>query len=201
MIKFLWVAACFALALFSYAFCRDKKDWAWLSAGMGFTLLADYFLVLYDDQPPGLAAFCLTHLFYFMRAAGFRYGWIPLATALCAAPWASKLGWVAGAGIVYGLLFIENIAANAVNLIRNVSRAPRVNRILTLTGLALFALCDVNVLLFNLPRFIDFPLQTAQTAYALIWVFYAPSQLLLAASAADIPRIRGILFDKNREPT
>ena len=78
--------------------------------------------------------------------------------------------------LLYGALFAVNIFVNAK------ARRPKINYILVMVGLIFFALCDVNVMLFNLQQYtgasFEFP-----AAFALIWIFYLPSQVLLAISS------------------
>ena len=83
-------------------------------------------------------------------------------------------------GGIYALLFIANIAVSIAFF--------KKNKTIVLAGLVLFALCDVNVLILNLPQFgvnIGFP-----WTFTLIWVFYLPSQLLLSVSAIDWSRAK-----------
>jgi hypothetical protein len=52
----------FLLTLFSYKFCVCKKDWGFLSAGMAFTLAADFFLLVRYNHPVGVGVFCGAHI-------------------------------------------------------------------------------------------------------------------------------------------
>ena len=225
-LKFAFIAACFVIAIVSFFFCKDKRDWLWLCSGLLFTVAADYFLVLRNSHLPGVAVFSFVHVWYILRALGQQWA-LPCASTvrplgytqaaaepphLCASQrftrqmrrakpiaaltplhsaWLIKLVGVTVVSVVvfiayrreslialggiYALLFIANIAVS--------SRFFKKNKALVLTGLILFALCDINVLIFNLPQFgvdINFP-----WAFTLIWVFYLPAQLLLAVSAVD----------------
>ncbi|MBO7633297.1 MAG: hypothetical protein J6S72_02800, partial [Lachnospiraceae bacterium] len=53
----------------------------------------------------------------------------------------------------------------------------------------IFALCDINVLLYNLPLLFDIHSHLLISLFdiigTLMWVFYLPSQVLLALSADD----------------
>jgi len=178
-LKFVFIVLCFALALGSYFFCKSKRDWAFLSLGMLFTVIADFFLVMQNNHLPGVATFCFAHIFYIIRGGQFAtpkwkrtiYVMLPLAVvAIAAFAWASVLLAVAG---LYALLFISNIIIN--------TKFCKVNRHLMLSGLILFALCDVNVLLFNIPQHFDTVIDFSW-AFVFIWVFYVPSQLLIAVS-------------------
>lgn len=173
-LKFLFVALCFAVALVSYFFCKCKKDWAWLVLGLLFTLGADYFLVLRNWHLPGVAIFCFAHMCYILRPLkGKRIYVLVPVVALIAIAFAN--GWLVALSGIYAGLFMANIFIN----VKHGKTLP--NRLLVIGGLILFALCDVNVLLFNLPRQFNFPV-TFPWAFTLIWVFYLPAQALLAIS-------------------
>ena len=80
---------------------------------------------------------------------------------------------------LYAILFITNIYVSA--------RYLQHNRKLAITGLLLFAACDICVLLFNLPIYMGAP-EWLRGVFPLIWVFYLPSQVLLAISAINFSR-------------
>ena len=193
-LKFTFIAACFAVAVVSYFWCRSKTDWAWLVGGLGFTLLADYFLILQGNHLFGVAAFCFVHVCYISRIRAGRgavsddmhtrpgYNSKPdtkvvlVVSAFFAVAWLAAFiaGSVIVLSVVYASLFALNLYVNAT------SRHPR--RSLILAGLVLFALCDISVMLANLPAYIGAPLWL-EGFFPIIWVFYLPSQGLLAISA------------------
>ena len=183
-VKFVYIAVCLIIALGSYFACWSRRDWVWLVLALGFTLAADYFLILRDLHLIGVAVFCFVHLAYICRAWGQGHScgarhlgvfFAPVGLFLVVAGVA--LIWVYPVFVVtalYALLFIYNIYVSA--------RHVQHNRRLILVGLLLFAACDVCVLLFNLPRYFNAP-AWLRDINPLIWVFYLPSQLLLAVSA------------------
>ncbi|MCL2377687.1 MAG: lysoplasmalogenase [Defluviitaleaceae bacterium] len=187
--KFVFVAACFVVALGSFFICRSKRDWFWLVLALAFTLGADYFLVLHDRHLIGVAVFCHAHMAYIIRAAGsgdnpprrlaMVVAWVFAAAGIYifAALITANIYMVAG---LYALLFITNIYVSA--------RYIRHNRVLVIAGLLLFAACDICVLIFNLPFYLGAP-EGLTMVFPLIWVFYLPSQALLALSAVDFRRI------------
>ena len=187
-LKFIFVAACFVIAALSYFRCCNKKDWAWLTAGLLFTVGADYFLVLHNNHLPGVAVFCFAHVCYILRGLQDTKG--GQKVVLLAVPFlvlTVALAFINGALLalsgVYGGLFVANLVVN-IRFFRQKGAPqtlPRLNKGLALVGLFLFALCDINVLLFNLPQELGLPV-TFPFAFGLIWVFYLPSQMLLAVS-------------------
>ena len=202
-LKFAFVAACFAVALASYFFCRSRRDWFWLTLGLGFTVAADFFLVLHDMHFIGVAVFCFTHVAYILRAVSGQPGGrrrlfpvfkVVVAVLACFLFVLYVLNWIhAGLRVliviysvqavaaVYAALFITNIYVSA--------RYIRHNIVPVIAGLLLFAACDICVLLFNLPSYFGAP-EGLRMVFPLIWVFYLPSQALLAVSAVDFTRIR-----------
>jgi hypothetical protein len=161
-LKFLYVLLCFFIALST----SKTKDRQYLIIGMGFTAAADYFLLINGNEHAGVVLFIFTHAAYILRT-GINKKWVIIALLLALLLSANLLT----ATLCYTIFFTANLFANIKN--------PRP---IILTGLILFALCDINVLLYNLPRYITIPETISKTAYTLIWWFYAPSQLLLALS-------------------
>jgi len=199
-LKFIFVAGCLVVALASYTFCNSKRDWAFLVGGLAFTVGADYFLVLRDWHLPGVAVFCFAHVCYILRALNSCEGvnengngnallrervnikgLIVLFIAFMLI--AVFLRSVIMLAVLYASLFIANIIINFIvfRMENHKTRLPKVNRCLVLAGLVLFALCDINVLLFNLPRYFNAP-YGLRMVFPLIWVFYLPAQVLLAVS-------------------
>ncbi|MCL2049240.1 MAG: lysoplasmalogenase family protein [Defluviitaleaceae bacterium] len=183
----------------------SSKDWGLLVCGLGATVTADYFLILRQEYLLGVAVFCFAHIFYILRAAG---GALPPFSdcsvdvlrstqninlvgisprSLYSLLLATLLVWLLGfttqslptLAILYAFLFALNIYVNLK------SRLPKPNYRLVLAGLIFFALCDVNVLLFNLPAYFGLP-DIFPSAFRFIWFFYLPSQAFIAASGLRI---------------
>jgi hypothetical protein len=178
--KFIYVVLCFIVALGSYFLCRDKRDWAWLAGGMAFTVGADCFLVLRDAHIPGVSVFCFAHACYMMRAVRWPWKRVVIFFLIigCAVSVMVLFGLLTVLVGLYAALFIASITAN-VRYRKSLPNAP-----LVLTGLVLFALCDIGVLLYNIPRYAGGYAVLARV-YPFIWLFYLPAQSLLALSAAD----------------
>ena len=204
-IKFAFVAACFAVALVSYFFCRSKRDWFLLTLGLAFTLVADYFLILHGLHFIGVAVFCFAHVAYILRAVSSSPGgWRRLFPGLTVVVVAlayfvmvlyalSWLNWIHSSSRVFNIIFSVEFVAPlyAALFITNIyvsARYIRHNRVLIIAGLLLFAACDICVLLFNLPFYFGAP-EGLRRVFWLIWVFYLPSQALLAVSAVDFTRL------------
>ena len=169
MPKFVFILACLAIALASYPLCRNKKDWAWLACGLTFTVIADYFLILRQVHLTGVAVFCMVHVCYILRVKRGYMVWLAILAQI-AIIILFNVGSLYLLASFYAVLFIANIAINL--------KWRKKNRATVLAALLLFALCDINVAIFNLHP-------TNGIAFTLIWVFYLPSQLVLALSAVS----------------
>ena len=191
-IKFAFIGLCFLIALCSYWFCYSKRDWAYLVSAMGFTLTADFFLVIRHSYHVGVLVFCFVHMAYIMRVRGESPSYSKFSVAI-----AFMIGILIGIFLpalgfpllvrlatLYAFLFAVNIIAH----IKYYRRGGH-NRRIMLAGLILFALCDIHVMLFNLPHFLPVPHEIALWGQRWIWVYYAPSQLLLSVSAARNPTV------------
>ena len=178
--KFVFIVVCFIVALLSYIICRSKRDWLWLTLGLGFTAWADYFLVLHNRHLIGVAVFCFAHMAYILRALQGKKCWfIPLLVVpvVVLAYISTSIFIVSG---LYAMLFITSIYVNA--------RYIRHNRMLVIAGLLLFAACDICVFIFNLPLYMGAPYGLMRI-FPLIWIFYLPAQAILSVSAVDFSRI------------
>ena len=178
-LKYLSVWLCF---LFVLANGRET-DGHLMAAALAFTLLADLFLLVLDRwYPAGVAAFCGAQALYLVRMARLRPEGLPLRLVLrgCAAAAALVLVWHLGAldGLTaLSLLYFSQLACNAME-----SLSLPALRGFSL-GLLLFLCCDVCVGLRNLSAW--FPSAAGPLldfARVGMWLFYLPSQVLIALS-------------------
>ncbi|MCL2577639.1 MAG: hypothetical protein FWE27_06270 [Defluviitaleaceae bacterium] len=170
------------MALLSGFWCRDRKDWLFLIGGLVFTVLSDSYLIVEQKHLSGVAVFCFVHVFYIFRAIDYKK-WMLAAFSGFAVLWCVAVlvlqSVIILAGI-YAFLFALNIIVNYK------ACRPKLNYYLVMAGLILFALCDVNVMLYNLPQYLGVSENFFPAALTLIWVFYLPSQVLLAVSAVRL---------------
>lgn len=168
--------------------------WAWkkgsgpdgrlMTAALGFTLLADLFLLVLDRwYLAGVSAFCVVQVLYLVRIAKARPCKLPLRLTLRAALAAAALGgtWYLGALdplTALSLCYFTLLAGSALECL--IFRPPFPGFGL---GLILFACCDVCVGLQNLFRwFPDAGGPLVAFARVGMWLFYLPAQVLLAQS-------------------
>ena len=152
---------------------------------MGLTLIADYFLVLTHNHRAGVFVFCFAHMVYILRVSIDRKEAMMKIVGTCVKgsivfilALFLNLDILIVLAVVYAGLFIKNLTTHFKHC--------RFNRRLILAGLVLFALCDIHVLMLNLPHYIPaVPQAVAEWGGFWIWVFYAPAQFLLSLSAVD----------------
>lgn len=158
------------------------RDGDWLvPPALALTAAADWFLLVRGDQYLlGVSLFLAVQLLYLIRLHRMGAGlllWVrlPLALALLAGVTA-LLGPTAGLELLCALYLSQLLSSAALAW----SLTGTAGRRFAL-GLALLVGCDVCVGLFNLPQLAPAPLH--RFARVGMWLFYLPSQLLIALSA------------------
>lgn len=143
-------------------FCFLLSFWHGLPAAAFFTLLADYFLLFTEHYAAGLSFFLLVQIAYLQNLQNHPFPlrvsfFLPLGF-FCPLPFL---------GFCYALLFFFHIKG----VIKKVPFGTRPKWYLF--GLFLFLCCDITVAWgwFHTP------------IPWLIWLFYAPSQFILALTA------------------
>ena len=135
-------------------------------------------MILQSRHLIGVSVFCFAHVAYIIRALDAKYDGrlrvLYLLPVIGAVFVVLLLGSIYIAAAMYAVLFITNIYVSA--------RHIQHRRKLVMAGLLLFAACDICVLLFNLPVYFGAP-AGLRLVFPLIWVFYLPSQAVLAVSA------------------
>lgn len=183
-LKYLSILLCFCLL------CRPQnRDSRLTRAALGFTLLADFFLLVLDRwYGIGVSAFCVVQLIYLARIhqAGHR----PLALRLALrAILATLLLTAAGAlGALNGLtaLTLVYFSQLTANFFASLSLGRR-GRLFSL-GLLLFIGCDLCVGLCNLSPVLPGASVLILLPFAQVgmWLFYLPSQVLITLSAGKL---------------
>ena len=143
-------------------------------------------MILQNRHHIGVSVFCFAHVAYIIRALDVKYEGrlrvLYLLPAIGVVFTVLLLGSIYIAAALYAALFIVNIYVSA--------RHIQHNRKLVMAGLLLFAACDICVLIFNLPAYFGAPVGL-RMVFPLIWVFYLPSQVVLAVSGVGF---RGMYF-------
>ena len=178
LLKYAGVLLCLLVALLSDTRRVNPADHRALLLGLTLTALSDTFLLFSELLWVGLLCFCLVHLTYIRRVNPIAFVPLLLATLavlllLLAAEWlAVGPPLILSLAVLYALLFGLDLlfALRAAHL-------PQSTQRVLLAGLVLFALCDLNVAVSHLATG-----ALQQAASSLIWIFYLPSQGLLALS-------------------
>ncbi|MBR2971163.1 MAG: hypothetical protein IKC48_05170 [Clostridia bacterium] len=178
--------------LFALAFMSFRKNSALINAGLAFTVIADYFLVLSQptDQSLGMVAFscaqtCYAAYLFFVernrkvRIAGLitRIATVVVVEIVAALVLGDKIDLVS----VLSVYYIVNLAASII-----FAFLLGKSGLLFAIGLCLFIMCDLFVGFSSAAGvYLDIP--TTSLLYKIvfadfnfIWFFYAPSQVMIA---------------------
>lgn len=189
IIRFAIVVFCFLLTIF----CKktlNKLDIQLLRLGMFFTVIADLCLIILDYYIIGVSLFCIVQIIYIARydMEYFRSALkiLPivllflLIAYLLLGYFNYNVDLLIFLSLFYGVCILFSLYIS-VKIIRK-GKYPYPNNQLILYGIVLFICCDINVALSYM-GVLD------NLTFNLIWVFYLPSQSLLALS--------GYKFDLN----
>lgn len=205
-LKYYSVILCLAVSIIYYYKTKTKES-AVLTAAMFFTAFSDYFLLLDNNNlVPGLLSFCAVHTIYLYVITNgnlkqtLKYLLIRIAAAAVLSL-GLRLGGVISFDkdinlmplvflvILYGFSFISNIFTLMTLVMDKTIKDKKClfdRPVLFLIGLALFILCDLNVLIYNLGDFISvsssFYPALRDASYILMWGFYLPSQVIIVLS-------------------
>ena len=169
-----------------------------IAAALCFTCISDYFLLFTDSYLPGVLCFCVTqtlYLFVLLQDRPLKTkllhivpGLVLSAALLIITGLMHRPDLLIAAGGFYAYSFIRNIVI-ALSVCIKKRPVPGLKPPMFAVGLVIFALCDINVLLYNLPLLFDIHSHLLISLFdiigTLMWVFYLPSQVLLALSAKN----------------
>lgn len=185
-LKYATVVLAFAFALTSFAFVKkaDKVglyDAILLSLALALTLTSDWFLLVQGDFfEIALITFICAQLCHFARIGRTKL-WLVISIVLrLVLPTViiavlASLGELSGLYALVAIYFVQlvmNFAENVALAIVAKDRAERIKAIILSLGFLLFIGCDICVGCMNLYG----------EAGELIWLFYTPSQVLIALS-------------------
>lgn len=178
------------VALFTLFACRCRGEEHFIRLGILFTLVADYFLVLIGDKElEGVLAFIAVQVSYFLylfireKRIGARFAnvltrvTIAAALIICAI---IMLGDDVDALAIASVIYYANLVSNVIFAFM-LGRGDRIFAI----GLVLFSMCDLCVGIESLAYFYldtDISRFFYTDSFNLSWLFYQPSQVLIALS-------------------
>ena len=183
-IKYGVVISSLSFSLLSFLFIKDKKDIidvSLLSIGLVFTLISDYFLLVANSNfEVGVTTFIFAQLSYFARYIFInkysRYQIVTFSTIRLVLPVIGIIVLVSikELSLLYVLVVIYfiQLLMNFVEAILMFIKDKKISSLLLGLGFLLFIGCDICVGLANIGY---------NEMYNISWVFYAPSQLLIAS--------------------
>lgn len=205
IIKFLSMILVLIICLMTSSNAIYSKDVFLLKIGLFITIIADIFLLLFDNHYIiGIGLFCIVQILYLIRYSD-------KGTKII----------IRNFGIIFITLFIIYILINqfiikidfliiialyyAICLLSSTNKAihlhkyksyPNLNSRMIALGMILFLLCDINVALYNIPKFmvisnnLSIPLNNISPIF--MWLFYLPSQVLLALSGYSYNYLKNV---------
>ena len=195
-LKYAGILLCAAITFLARGRELSRGDLRLLQAALLLTVLADTSLLLLNQPVAGVAVFCAVQALHTTRFNG-RSLKNPPKVLLFAFPIAILLYYLLDSlgmmfnpqfsvTLLYAPLLLISVASAIIAALR--CKFPLINAVFMALGMVLFLLCDVNVALYNslaasMPRI-------SNAALPQIWLYYLPSQVLLALS--------GIQFKTNQ---
>ena len=182
-IKYAGIVLCLIYAVLSL----NGKDHVFLCVAFVFTLVADWFLLVKNsDYVFGVAAFIVAQTVYFLRLVSLGVNIkrtivdrLVVTIAAISSLFAANLAdWLTALVAIYFVALVAN-CVDSYTLFKNGAK----NKLFAM-GLTLFILCDVSVGLNNISAYFDVSAikWLIKAATYLMWIFYLPSQVLIALS-------------------
>ncbi len=193
-IKFICIILCFIITLLTGKDSLSKRDLFLLQIGLFFTVIADYFFLIEHKYTLGVLSFCIVQIIYSIRHdiqkkdVTIRNYMIIFLTVfssyLIINTFIIKIDLLFVVGFYYSMALITSVA-KAIKARKN-NLYPYPNKHMIAWGMILFLLCDINVGLANITKVVNLSQSLLKTfldkSFLLIWLFYLPSQVLLALS-------------------
>lgn len=187
----MWSCFISIVLCFLYALLQLKHGSRWIIAGLGFTVCADFFLVLCSPSYRlwGMACFSAVQILYAIKLhLANKAKWL-LAVRLCLIAAIEAVCFVVLGGKPDALAVVS--VGYYANLVMNIVVAFtrfRVNKLLPI-GLVLFVMCD-TVIGLQMVFDVYLPVSHDSAIYRFLfsdcfwsWFFYLPSQVLIALSS------------------
>ena len=191
-----WISYSCVVLAFLFAFIFFEKQWSYAltQLGLAFTVCADLFLVIMNPmrQLPAMVFFSLTQICYFLRlyanhkTEGQKRAHLILrvgATAIALLVTPIVLGANTDALSLVSMFYYANLGANVIMAFTQLKISPALA-----IGLLFFLLCDtvigLNVMADSYISGVNdsFVLTFINSGLNWAWLFYVPSQTLIALS-------------------
>ena len=199
-IKYSCIILCFLLSIFNTTstskYIFNFSDRSLLQWGMFITVIADLCLVIFNYYVFGIVFFSIVQIIYSVRYTPkkrkvtiinfFIYFLCIVFLFLLASLLFKEVNIIVPISLFYAICLLTSVTKAIKSFKSNLYPFP--NKYMIVFGMILFLLCDICVALSNLavilPLTTPFILSLQQIASFLIWMFYLPSQLLLALSGS-----------------
>lgn len=179
-IKYFFILLCFVYSLLIGKHNNGLRDLRLLQIGLFITCLADLCLIIFDYYTLGVALFCLVQIIYTLRYSKtspkiilkrFILVFLSILTIYIITGFYFKNLDIL---YIFALFYVVCLSSSVLCGVKN--KYPSPIKYMVMFGMILFLLCDINVALRNIPAL------NYQFSVVLIFIFYLPSQLLLALS-------------------
>ena len=183
------VISCFLFSLVYFIIKRNSNTLIFVIAFL-FTILADTNLLILDDNYElGILAFIIVQFAYFWYILKNMYTKDNYSYLIAIRLITIVIGVIASLIVQTDKLLVCLVIIYISNLVINliISIIPRKRNLLFSLGLFLFLLCDICVVCYNIGDIIDISntslfYKIANLPFNIAWLFYHPSQVLLAIS-------------------
>ncbi len=169
----------------------DTAEEAFLLSAFIFSSAADRYLIFDPEKTlSAVLIFCVAQVFHALRimaASGMSGGWLFARAVLLLTGGAVLAIMKVRDPLIYaGTFYILNLA---VSFARSIGLAGKKRSCLILpAGLFLFILCDITVGIRGMGPSWDLPERLVSVASDLTYIFYVPSQVLIALSGLEFRR-------------
>lgn len=183
------VISCFLFSLVYFIIKRNSNTLIFVIAFL-FTILADTNLLILDDNYElGILAFIIVQFAYFWYILKNMYTKDNYSYLIAIRLITIVIGVIASLIVQTDKLLVCLVIIYISNLVINliISIIPKKRNLLFSLGLFLFLLCDICVGCYNIGDIIDISntslfYKIANLPFNIAWLFYHPSQVLLAIS-------------------
>lgn len=199
VLKYVGILLCLLLTVLIGSKGHDKKDTRLLKLAFFLTAVADLFMVILDFNTLGILVFCLVQITYIKRHRRTirkkdKLTWLTLAIILViiisriltdsfnkGTNNISLSEVTLTLGSIYAIILSYSVYTGWKTVKGNFY--PVYSKYLISIGITLFLLCDINVALSSIAQnlFIG-SIEISAVSRFLVWIFYLPSQVLLALS-------------------
>lgn len=192
IIKYIGIILCFILSLIRNS-KEDIVDAKLLQIGLFFTTFADLALVIFDSHVIGVILFTIVQLFYIARYTRVKFKIVLRKLLIVLVIIFSSYLLISKFMIKSNFIIIPIGLFYAVCLITGLVKGISIsrdrfylnpNKYMIALGMSLFALCDMSIAISYVLRMFNI-FNISYLFSELIWIFYLPSQVLLALSGYE----------------